>query len=318
MPGVDFGNANGTGQAQLLQDYATAHPHAIKAVAVLIGAGDFEWTELAKDCAEKWLLTETTRLVIPWFEDLCQDDTGPQQMISWPNIQDKKWRIRAAVLNVREAMRRASYADADYKIILQTYSSPVPDGPGFRYPEFPHVRQIVGGCPIQDKDATWVNHNALTAMNLARHGGAHGAARATASSRDLLDARDAFVGHRLCENTVGLLEERGVFSWTQPGAADRTEWVKQINQLNPNDPSFQENAHPNYWGYMALRNCFRQAYNNGSPHGGRCMPGGTAGSTPAASPTWTSCRSRGPRAARRLGGGPRPGIIVPVPAVTDP
>ena len=44
----------------------------------------------------------------------------------------------------------------------------------------------------------------------------------------LLDAQNALVGHRLCENTVGLLEEKGVASWTSAGAADKTEWVKQI------------------------------------------------------------------------------------------
>ena len=39
------------------------------------------------------------------------------------------------------------------------------------------------------------------------------------------DAQNALVGHRLCENTVGLLEEKGVSSWTSPGASDKTEWV---------------------------------------------------------------------------------------------
>ena len=170
----------------------------------------------------------------------------------------------------------SQYPVAAYKIILQTYSSPIPDGPGFRYPEYSPARQLVGGCPIQGKDATWINDRALPAMNTAV-ADARMALLSDGIFADVLDASGAFVGHRLCENTVGLLEERGVSSWTQPEAADRTEWVKQINQLNPNDPSFQENAHPNYWGYMALRNCFRKAYNNGSPHGGTCMPDPSGG-----------------------------------------
>jgi hypothetical protein len=32
----------------------------------------------------------------------------------------------------------------------------------------------------------------------------------------------------------------------------------------------QEDAHPSYWGEKALRNCVRQAYNGGDPHGGTC------------------------------------------------
>jgi hypothetical protein len=170
-------------------------------------------------------------------------------------------------------MQDANYGNSDYKIILQTYSSPIPDGPfGFRYPQDGHVRQLVGGCPILDKDATWVNHTVLPAMNLAITE-ARTALLGDGIATDVLDAQNAFAGRRLCENTVGLLEERGVVDWRLPWAADSTEWVKQINQLDPNHPDYQENAHPNYWGYMALRNCFRQAYNNGSPHGGKCVRG---------------------------------------------
>ena len=36
----------------------------------------------------------------------------------------------------------------------------------------------------------------------------------------------------------------------------------------------QESLHPNYWGQLALRNCMRQAYNDGSPRGGTCTIAG--------------------------------------------
>ena len=32
----------------------------------------------------------------------------------------------------------------------------------------------------------------------------------------------------------------------------------------------QEDVHANYWGQLAMRNCFRQAYNGGAVHGGTC------------------------------------------------
>ncbi len=35
----------------------------------------------------------------------------------------------------------------------------------------------------------------------------------------------------------------------------------------------QESIHPNWWGQKALRNCVRQAYNNGTPRGGTCTRG---------------------------------------------
>ena len=82
----------------------------------------------------------------------------------------------------------------------------------------------------------------------------------------------ALDGPQLCENTVGLLEEKGVANWQSAGAVDKTEWVQQIRTLTTLFPPYQlqEDGHPNYWGQLALRNCFRQAYNGGAPRGGTC------------------------------------------------
>ena len=56
---------------------------------------------------------------------------------------------------------------------------------------------------------------------------------------------------------------------------DKTEWVHQIRTSRTLFPPYQlqEDGHPNYWGQLALRNCFRQAYNGGAPHGGTCARG---------------------------------------------
>ena len=50
--------------------------------------------------------------------------------------------------------------------------------------------------------------------------------------------------------------------------------MHQIRTLTTLFPPYQlqEDAHPNYWGQLALRNCFRQAYNSGAPRGGTCIP----------------------------------------------
>ena len=81
----------------------------------------------------------------------------------------------------------------------------------------------------------------------------------------IFEAQNALVGHRLCENTVGLLEEQGLATWHSAGAADRSEWVSQIRTTTTlfGPYQLQEDAHPSYWGELALRNCLRQAYNGG-------------------------------------------------------
>jgi hypothetical protein len=84
-------------------------------------------------------------------------------------------------------------------------------------------------------------------------------------------------GRRLCENTVGLLEEAGVASWTSNRAVDKTEWVNQLRTTSTIGGPYQiqESVHANYWGQLAMRSCMRLAYNGGSPRGGTCVRAST-------------------------------------------
>jgi hypothetical protein len=86
---------------------------------------------------------------------------------------------------------------------------------------------------------------------------------------------EALAGRKLCENTVGLLEERGIANWRSPGAVDNSEWVQQIRTVTTIFPPYQlqEDAHPNYWGQLALRNCFRQAVTSPTVRSWTCSRG---------------------------------------------
>ena len=103
------------------------------------------------------------------------------------------------------------------------------------------------------------------------------AAQSGLSNVKVLEMGGALNGRRLCENTVGLLEEKGVANWRSAGAVDKSEWVSQIRTVTTLLPPYQlqEDGHPSYWGQLALRNCLRQAYYNGAPRGGTCTIGGT-------------------------------------------
>ncbi|MEA2193821.1 MAG: hypothetical protein QOG42_255, partial [Solirubrobacteraceae bacterium] len=94
------------------------------------------------------------------------------------------------------------------------------------------------------------------------------------SNISVLDMQSALNGRRLCENTVGLLEERGIATWTSAGAVDNTEWVAQIRTASTIFGLYQlqEDSHASFWGQLAMRNCLRQAFNGGvNVHGGRCV-----------------------------------------------
>jgi hypothetical protein len=95
-----------------------------------------------------------------------------------------------------------------------------------------------------------------------------------------LNLASAFNGRRLCETGVGLYEEKGLASWTTPGAVDQTEWVNQIRTASTccgssNPYYIQESLHPNYWAQLATRSCVRQAWNGGTPRSGTCGISGT-------------------------------------------
>jgi hypothetical protein len=174
-------------------------------------------------------------------------------------------------------MRNAGYADTAWTLLVQNYPSPLPNGTGFRYSESGYTRQDTGGCGFWNADANWANGTALPTINGAVTGAATDAGLANVRT---LNLASAFNGRRLCESTVGLYEEKGLTSWTQAGAVDKTEWVNQIRTVSTccsgsNPYYIQESLHPNYWAQLATRSCVRQAWNGGTPRGGSCTISGT-------------------------------------------
>jgi hypothetical protein len=263
-PGLDFysDSSGRQGQALALQQYAA--DHRVKAVVVLIGANDYGFSDIVQSCVVDWLTSPS------WWKNYCQDDSNLVSMFSAANIATQTTRVKNAYLNVHTAMQNAGYADSQYRIIAQTYSSPIPNGSGFRYGETGFTRQATGGCGVWNSDANWANGTVVATLNSTTK---NAVTQSGLTNVDVLEMKNALYGRRLCENTVGLLEEKGVATWQSAGAVDKSEWVQQIRTLTTLFPPYQmqEDGHPNYWGQLALRNCFRQAYNGGAPHGGTCL-----------------------------------------------
>jgi hypothetical protein len=265
-PGLDFySDANGRkGQARLLQEFAQTHN--VRLVPLSIGGNNFSFASIVQTCVTNWLTSPS------WWPNYCNDDSSVTSNFTSSNVSTQTTAIKNAILNVRQAMANAGYADSQYTILVQDYESPIPLGSGFRYGQSGYTRQNTGGCGFWNNDANWANNTALPTIN--------GAVRNAMSQTGLGNARflelqSAFNGRRLCENTVGLLEEKGVATWQSAGAVDTSEWVNQIRTVSTafSDYYIQESLHPNYWGQKALRNCVRQAWNGGAPRGGTCTRG---------------------------------------------
>jgi hypothetical protein len=265
-PGLDFydDGAGHIGQAKALQQYAATHN--VTMVVALIGANNYGFADIVQTCVTDWYFSPS------WWPNYCYDDSSVSSRFTAANQATITSQDAGAFQNLRTAMRNAGYADSQWKLLVQTYASPIPPGAGFRYSQSGYTRQTVGGCGIWNKDADWANNTAVVAMN---NSAKNGALQSGLTNYAVLDFSQLLVGRRLCENTVGLLEEKGVSSWTAPGASDKTEWVSQIRTSSTifGPYQLQEDLHPSYWGQLAERNCVRQAYNGGAPRGGTCIHG---------------------------------------------
>jgi hypothetical protein len=267
-PGIDFyTDASGrVGQALALQRYAATNN--VRAVTLLIGANNYGFADIVQACVTDWLTSPS------WWPNYCNDDSDIRSRFTSTRVAAETVNVRGAMQNVRQAMLNAGYADSQWTLLVQTYSSPIPRGSGFRYPQTGFTRQTIGGCGVWNRDADWANDTVVATFNTTLR---KAAATSGLTNVKIVDMANALVGRRLCENTVGLLEERGIASWTSPGAVDQTEWVSQIRTVSAIFPPYQiqEDGHPSYWGQLALRSCLRQAFNNGTPVGGSCTIGGT-------------------------------------------
>ncbi len=269
-PGLDFynGGAGKHGQAKMLQDFATTNN--VKMVVVSIGGNDFNFGSIVQTCVSNFLTSPS------WWPDYCNDDSSVTSNFTSSNVTTVRARIATAYQNIRTAMRNAGYADTAWTMLVQNYPSPIPNASGFRYSQSGYTRQSTGGCGFWNADADWANATALPTINNAVTGAI---GQAGISNSKTLNLASAFNGRRLCESTVGLYEEKGLTSWTQAGAVDKTEWINQIRTVSTccsNSPYYiQESLHPNYWAQLATRSCVRKAYNGGVPRGGACAISGT-------------------------------------------
>ena len=267
-PGIDFFNdgAGRKGQALMLQEFAATHN--VRMVALLIGANDYGFADILQTCFLDWFFSPS------WWPNYCNDDSGIRSRFTAANIAAKTAAIRGAILNVRQAMANVGYADSSYTIMVHTYWSPVPPGGANRYPQSGYSRQTIGGCGMWNRDADWANNTVVPTFNNSIR---NAVTQAGLTNTQVLDLTSSLNGRRLCENTVGLLEEVGISSWTSSGAVDRTEWVNQLRTTSTliGPYQIQESVHANYWGQLAMRNCMRLAYNGGAPRGGTCVRSAT-------------------------------------------
>ncbi len=264
-PGLDFySSGSNQGQALMLQNFAAGNN--VKMVQVSIGGNNFNFGGIVTQCVMDFLGSPS------WWPDYCKDDSIVTNAMSTSSVNARRDEIAGAFQNVRQAMRNAGYADNSWTLLVSNYMSPIPNSSGFRYSQSGYTRQSTGGCGFWNADADYANGTLLPKINQTI---SEAVTASGLTNVKTLNTASAFNGRRLCENTVGLYEEKGLSHWTNAGAVDKTEWINTIRTATATGNYYiQESLHPNYWGQKALRNCVRQAYNAGVPKSGTCVRGG--------------------------------------------
>ncbi|MFE2285384.1 GDSL-type esterase/lipase family protein [Streptomyces sp. NPDC059443] len=208
---------------------AVAASNNVKVISLSIGGNDLGFADIIKECAYDFVL----------WNSYCYDD---QQSVVDQKMDAVMGAVSKSVDEVRTVMRDAGYADSSYRIVLQSYPSPIPRGAENRYTQSDWSRLNSGGCPFWNKDSDWAR-DSLVPQLADRIKGV-----AAAKGAQFLDLRDMMQGREVCAKASKQV------TTAAPASAKTSEWARWIDN-NQTQGLVQESMHPNYFGQLAAGRC---------------------------------------------------------------
>ncbi|MFH7594258.1 GDSL-type esterase/lipase family protein [Streptomyces racemochromogenes] len=212
---------------------AVAASRNVKVIALSVGGNDLGFADIIKECALDFVL----------WNSYCYDD---QQASVDAKIDGVMADVGKSVDEIRAVMRGAGYTDSSYRIVLQSYPSPIPRGAENRYTQSDWSRLNSGGCPFWNRDSDWARDSLVP--QLANRLKQVAAAKGT----QFLDLRDMMQGREVCAKA-----SKQVTS-TVPASAKTSEWARWIDN-NETQGLVQESMHPNHFGQLAVGRCLALA-----------------------------------------------------------
>ena len=218
----------------------------VKAIVLSIGGNDIGFGDVIHDCVAAYTLT-----LAP-----CRNYWDYQTRL---RLGDMMGKIRHSIDDIRKTMTLAGYQNSNYRLIVQSYPTPIPDKA--------NLRGNNSGCLIYGDDADWVNKIMVPRLagairNVVRNSNTGGFTNA-----QFLDVTGAFKGHELCNANAQ-------FSYTAQPSRAVAEWANWINFTSGTNRT-NESAHPNFFGQLALQDCVRLML--GTPSTGNFRCANTAG-----------------------------------------
>ncbi|MGW4806224.1 GDSL-type esterase/lipase family protein [Kitasatospora sp. NPDC004272] len=216
-------------QAGQLQAAVDGQP--VRAVVVSIGGNDLGFSDIITDC--------TKRFLKPIGGSPCAPDAAKLVKDRLPGVRQA---AVDALSDVRTALERAGHQPGSYRLVLQSYPSPLPDAGRVRYPGQKYDRFIEGGCPFFDRDLTWAHDDLVPEISTTLAGAAHEA------GAEFLDLSGAFEGREVCSKTSRQADLQN------PPSGETSEWMRFLT-TGAGQGQLQESLHPNRFGQQALGTC---------------------------------------------------------------
>jgi lysophospholipase L1-like esterase len=211
---------------------ALAADHRVRMVVLSIGGNDVGFGNIVSSCVDSYV-THSTACSVKWKTKLAA------------SLQTMATSVARTIDDIHGTMTDAGYLPGDYRLVLQSYPSPLPPAGEDHYSgKYPDTRLLLGRCPLLDADEAWAAGTLTPAVSRTLAG--------VANSRgaQFLDLSDAFRGHELCADAAK--HPRG----GTPNSAG-VEWVRFIDLTHQGD--YAESLHPNYFGQQALGRCLALA-----------------------------------------------------------
>ncbi|SEL68020.1 GDSL-type esterase/lipase family protein [Streptacidiphilus jiangxiensis] len=201
----------------------------VQTVVLSIGGNDLGFTSVITSCVEDYEL---------WYS-YCN---GSQQQKIAAALPGAMAGVGKAIDSVNAAMASDGYAPGSYRIILQSYPSPIPRSSENRYSESGWARTSTGGCPFWDGDSDWARDTLIPEISSALRN------VADAKGVQFLDLENALQGHEVCSTSTQLATP------TQAPSAATSEWARFLT-TGMTQGTEQESFHPNAYGEQALGHC---------------------------------------------------------------
>ena len=208
----------------------------VKLIVLSIGGNDIGFEEVVVACVFAYVT-----------------QAGPCAEEQSRNIEAKAPRmiagVRKAINEIRAVMRSAAYRPWHYRLVLQSYPSPVPRARENRYPQLGASRGLIGNCPLYDTDLDNARDTLVPRLDTELR------TIALSEGVQFLSLQDALQGHEMCARTAQLADA------SRPPSAARSEWARFIG-LSPilQGETIEEEAHPNAYGQRAFGTCLSLLY----------------------------------------------------------